>query len=255
MKSISKYPNHRAVRREAAEVLSAEGNRLKLIEALCLCLLLVPLHFVIGELFTVLSVEFVMIPSPVLMWIRYAVFFFLTLLVTMPLILGLFGMAERMERGGDCALLDLFAPFASWKSYANHVWLAWRILWLPVLMWALIWGGSELSDLLIVNATDRLMIKIFLWILVVVVGVILIMCRFGTIALEMRREGLKRLEKISGVRRYRGFDRFLSRYLLRILLGLLSIGILLLMDVIPEMLIAYFRYCRYMNDNDVTSEE
>ena len=48
---------------------------------------------------------------------------------------------------------------------------------------------------------------------------------------------------------------FWRGYLWRILLGLLSVGILLLLDTLPHMLIAYFRTCRLMDDSTIRLEE
>jgi len=259
LKPISKYPNHRAVRAEASEILAMNANRLKLIEALCLCLLLIPLYHAVETLFAAFVIGFVMIPSPVWMWIEKATVFFITLTVTLPLMLGVLGMAERMERGEESDLFDLFDPFSSWLRYAKSVWLSWKVMWLPTTVYFLIWGGSALFDALIVNEHDLLMSKLYLWIGVILLGMLLIMRRFGTLAVNIRREScphaLERLKGFSGGKKRRCFDKFLGRYLWRIFLGCLSVGIYLLMDVIPHMLIAYFRYCRYLNDNDVTSEE
>lgn len=259
MKPKFEYPNHQAVRREANEILSMNANRLKLIEALCLCMLLIPLYHALQTIFAALAYEFVVVPSPVWMWTEKATVFFVTLLITVPMLLGVFTMAERMERGEESALIDLFYSFSSWSRYVKSVWVAWRIMWLPALVYFLLWGGIELCEALIVNEKDLRMSTGFLWIFAIIIGLFGIFCRFGVIALEMRSktcpQTVAKFARFSCGRRYRSFDKFLGRYLWRILLGCLSVGILLLMDVIPQMLIAYFRYCRYLNDNDVTSEE
>ena len=254
-----KYPNHRAVRMEASEILAVNANRLKLIEALCLSLLVVPLYLSVQALFAAFAYEFVMIPSPVWMWIEKTTVFFVTLLITIPLGMGVFGMAEKMERGEETLLPDLFLPFSSWLRYVKSVWLAWKIMWLPALLYFLLWGGIELCNALIVNEKDLRMTKIYLCGGVIAIGAFLIMCLFGLTFLGIRGERAEgsaaRFSKASHSTRFRGCDRFLGLYLWRIFLGLLSVGIYLLMDVLPEMLVAYFRYCRYLNDNDDTSEE
>lgn len=249
----SKYPNHRAVRMEASEILATNANRLKLIEALCLCLLLVPLYLVVQTLFDALIYEFVMIPSPVWLWIEKATVFFITWLIALPLGLGVFGMAEKMERGEESLLSDLFAPFSSWLRYVKSVWLAWKIMWLPTALYYLFWCGSELCRALIVNEKDLKMARIYLWCGIILVSIPLLMRRFGVIYGGIKGERVSK--SMAQVKRYRSCDKFLGCYLWRIFLGCLSVGIYLLMDVLPEMLIAYFRYCRYLNDNDVTSEE
>jgi len=259
VKTVRKYPNHREIRQEASRILAVRSNRLKLIEALCLCLLLLPIYYCSYNLLAVAEFEFAAISSLVWSWIRSAFLFFFFLLLALPMILGLFGMAERMERGEESDLLDLFCAFSSWTRYAKAVLLSWKLMWLPTVAVWLIRGVLALSEALIVNERDALLTGIFVSIAVGAGALFLFMRRFGVIVkglrLECCPEAVEAFAKLSGGVRFRCLDKFLGRYLLRLLFGVLSVGILLLMDVIPEMLVAYFRYCRYMNDNDVTSEE
>ncbi|MBQ9805207.1 MAG: hypothetical protein IJW49_01685 [Clostridia bacterium] len=257
MKVPEKYPNSRALRTEASELLSMNGNRLKLIEALILCLLLVPLYCSVYNLIAFAATEFVMVPSLVWTWIRNGTSFFITLLLTLPLILGVFGMAARMQRGEDTVLIDLFAPFTSWSRYMSAVWLSWKILWIPSLAALLMWGSVGLFDaLLISDAQSATMLGWFTASVFGILGLFFMMRRFTAIAAAINGQpSVSPTKPLSGWKRYKHCDRFWRMYLVRILLGILSMGVLLLLDVIPEMLIAYFRYYNYMNDNDVTSEE
>ncbi len=260
MKTPEKYPDKQVVRTEASELLSINGNRLKLIEALVLCLLLVPFYIGVYRLIAIAASEFVMVPSLVWMWIWNGTGFFITLLLALPLILGVFEMAERMERGEDTTLIDLFSQFTSWSRYVSAVWLSWKLLWIPSLAAFLMWGSVELFDaLLISDAKSATLLGWFTATVFGIVGLFFMMCRFGAIVTAFRQaddsQGEIQAKQLSAWRRYKHCDRFWRNYFLRILLGILSVGVLLLLDVIPEMLIAYFRYYRYMNDNDVTSEE
>ena len=68
---------------------------------------------------------------------------------------------------------------------------------------------------------------------------------------------VKEARKAVRKRRPRGGVRFAIGFLPWILLGILTLGVMLLWEVLPSMAVAYFRYCRQLKENglNIDSEE
>ena len=250
MKNLKKYPNMRTVQAESAQILANHANRLLLIEAICLVFLVIPLYYAILSLCRMAMLCFASVPLVMWYWSAFATYFLLTLLLTLPLIRGLFEMAAKMENGEEVLLIDLFAPFRSIQAYLGAVYTAWRQIVIPTIMVLAISLSHYLAGELFVSRTMVSLVGYAAMALILIACVFALELRFTLTAREVAGEHMPHLYQYSAWARTRHSDRFLLAYLFRIFLGILSMGILLLWDVIPEMLIAYFRFCRHMNDND-----
>lgn len=249
--------------REAGQILGLGGNRLLLIEAILLALLTVLLYvFLCNTYFALLGywiggdVLWLSIALEVLLGFLISL---LTLFFTLPLLIGLFGLAGNIERGRACVLADLFAPFSSAQAYRRALVLAWGAFWrfglivLAVMLTCHLgmyfFPGSLLAGLLCGVAVA---IEIF-------VGLMLCVKRFASMAVALYEEtplSHARAAALELTRMCRtGGAIFILNLLPRILLGLLTLGVLLLWETLPRMLVAYFRYCRHMNEMIIRSEE
>ena len=197
----------------------------------------------------VLSATLSAVPMIVWEWLWGAILFFLTLFVTLPLVFGVLGMARDVEQGKAVVLPDVFASFTSRKRYGRALWHSWCFLWLPAVIGFVMWASFELVDTLIVNSGLAMLLRIAIGFLEGVLGLALLLLRFCKTAVLLDGAS-EESKKSKPTRRLLYGVHFCASYFLRIMLGILSIGILLLMDVIPEMLISYFQYYKMINDND-----
>ena len=254
MRKIGYGPSCASIRARSSEILAQSGNRFMLIEAICLCFLVMPVYYGFYTMCFVLSATLSAVPMIVWEWLWGAILFFLTLFVTLPLVQGVLGMASDMEQEKAVVLPDVFASFTSRKRYGKALWISWCFLWLPAVIGFVMWASFGLVDALIVNSTLATLLRVAVGFLEGAFGLALLLLRFSkNAALLEDKAGFDESEapkKSKPTRRLLFGVRFWASYFLRILMGILSIGILLLMDVIPEMLLSYFQYCKTINDND-----
>lgn len=251
--------------REAGAILASRGNRLILIESVILLLVSVSLYIMLYNVFFTAFAPWVWGEDAVLsvfLQVLYGVAVAaLTLFVTLPSVVGGFMLAGEMERGREVMLADLFAPFSSAKRYGRALRLSWGAFWrfgLIVLAVALtLLVGKSLfpeEDPALVGLVCGL-----LAVIEVIVGLMLCTRRFAVMAVALYGEiplshARNAAENMARMCR-RGGAVFFFSVVPWALLGLLTVGILLLWDTLPRMLIAYFRYCRQMNDMIIRSEE
>jgi len=245
-------------RREAGEILAQKGNRLLLIEAILILMLNVPLYLFWNGALT-LCTELANASADTEMWssVMVEVYALLTALtaffLTLPSVIGLFGFAKKIACGENPVLAELFEPFSSAKCYARTLKIAWSTFWrLGLTVIALLltsWIFSGVSPLFS--------------------GLLLFFESVGAIFLWIRRfyhpaEALARSESEEGGRMpewdpskhtYGAALGFFRYFLPWILLGLVTFGVLLLWDVLPQMLVAYFRYLGQENEMIIQSEE
>ena len=243
------------VRAQAGAILAEEGNRLLLIEALILCLPLVMLHLFLDAVFYVLSAILPQIPSPIFEWVGFGVSVLLLLCVTRPALLGVFGIAARLERGKRVVLTDLFLPFSSRAGYARALAASVRLTPVFVLVDLLLQGSAYLSASLLPAGLPATAANVTLSALALLLGLVLLLRRFDLPARAYAEESGTSAGGVRRMCRTRDAFAFLWGYLPRILLGILTLGVLLLIDVIPQMLLAYFRFCRYQSEMTIQSEE
>ena len=252
-------PDFRDARERAGEILSRKSNRLKLIEGLVLCvmpvLLTIVLSALLGEIRRVGSWGG---PANWIAALCFNVFSALFhLFLTIPLTVGLIGMAERIAEGESVSLVEIFEPFSSERAYRRAFGVAFRLFWTVGLLALAVsmtvsllpafgkgWGIVFLTAVLAVG-------EIILWL-------VFVMRRFATVSFVFLRrtsfhDAKKATARMAGYYRNGGIVWILN-FLPWILLGFLTVGILLLADVLPRMCISYHLYCKELIENANSSE-
>lgn len=249
-------PDFSEVRREAGEILSRDGNRLCLIEAVIV--LLMPLlldcgmySILFGGWFPLLVGE-----GSFAVWLGYLGYWAAVLLIglflSLPLAVGLLRMACRMERGETVSLADLFQPFSSAKEYGVALSLSFRLF----LRLLLLIASVDLTMTVFGVLSQGHLLPMLICALLVVSEILLWIAwtasRFPTAALVFScgmpvREARARCRRQAKPFR-RGSLRWMLCFLPWILLSALTVFVLFLADVLPRMMISYFRYCRKLNE-------
>lgn len=232
-------------RREADAILATNGNRLLLIEAILILSVFIVL-FVSFKSASSLLLSAVDPKNKILAFVlTYLISLFslsLGLLFVTPIALGLFRLAEQIQAGKNPVLLDLFYFLSSRKRYVQCLLISWR-------------GGMKiLTMIVIVYDLNLLFPKLApdtaVWHFLHYAAVILTVCLFSCITLfpysglyrQLRYKIIDDTDEwlISDL-----FDgvRFVRFFLPWLLLGLLSFGLLLVLDVFPRMLLTYFCDC------------
>ena len=231
--------------RDARELLGRNGNRLLLIEALAVLLLFFAMYSLLCTVFSALLHFVLGGPWSVgLAWtVFYAVLFALTLLLTLPTVLGIFQMAKQMYDGEETVLADLFYFFSSGERYRRAIRLARRFC---ILLFLLLISSEALYLLFSLFLPPTIPYALLCGILIaaLVLGwLMLVFTRFPLLFFAL--SGEKTAEERSVGRSDCLFCgmRFLLRFLPGILLGLVSFGVLLLIDTLPKMLVAYMCEC------------
>lgn len=257
-------PSFRHAYTEAGDVLSKNGRRLVLIEAWMISLILLPLYVLTYmTLDLILCVPFLESPSWLLLYqgdLYGMLAGAITLFLTVPLLLGIFLMASRAERGEDIALFELFAPFSTRAAYRRCLGLSFGFCWRVGL---LVWTVSltyRITEALFSGSVPAGVICALLILCEITVGLSLLLRSFFVLfaatqkpmcaCSDPRAEGFR-----MGRTCYAGGTVFTICMVPRLLLGLLTVGILLLADTLPRMCVAYFRYCRYINERMIPLEE
>lgn len=253
-------PDFRAVRVAAGEVLSQKSNRLKLIEGLVFCAAPVLLTVVLAELFeNIAALTIAQGTTRMVAAIGFnCILALLHLFLTLPLLFGLLEMAERMTEGEYVSLVDLFEPFSVGKRYRRALGVAFRWFWTVGILILV-----EVLTAVFFRATMNGRIwLVFLEAVLAVAEVIFwfffVMRRFVTLSFVIsRRMPLSDARRATGkMARYsrKGGLIWLLCWIPWILLGFLTVGILLLADVLPRMCVSYFLYCDESTKNANSSE-
>ena len=248
--------NFPQLRREAGEVLAQDANRLKLIEAAMICLTPMTLYLMLAAVWQLLTLPLAAHGPAAVVLCRaglWALLVLLTQFFTFPLLSGLLTMAAGMEAGECVALADLFAPFCSRCAYGRALRASFAVLWrlcaLLLAVQAVLWllrlpGRPVLFWLLCVPAVLAVALPLF-WLLC---GGFLTpffrLCRPP----QAMRERMRPYARSVGLRYWLGYLPWLA-------LSLLSFCILLLADVLPRMLVSYFRLCRKLNEMTTNPED
>lgn len=262
MQSLQKRkPDARGAYLAAGETLAVEGRRLLLIEAIIVCLIMVSVYVMLYQAFALFTAFFAATKqaSDILMAVYYAAVGVLTLFVTLPLFLGLLRMAGKIESDETPVLADLFYYFSSKQHYRRALNLSfggfWRMLCVVLAAMATcgatvyFFPGELLAGFLCGVAV---LIEILVWLVLVLRGFAVYAVAFYD---EVPISEARRIAHALAGRDRIGGLRFFFAYLPRILLGLLTFGVYLLWDVLPRMGVAYFSYCKQMNDMIIRSEE
>ncbi len=229
------------VRREAGEILSEGGNRLLLIEGIGICLLLVPMILFFGYAISALTELLVLSPAAAAAVVALYVLLFIALCIFVagPLLFGLFYIAYRMVKREEVLLGDLFYAFESTQNY-KYALRASAALVLRLCIAIIAVAVTYLAFLLVFPYDLGMMILCGVLITGEIIGGILACCSVYPLTCCIL-EG-RHMEGTAGRRMERGL-RFFGCFVPWILLGLLTVGVLLLWDTLPRMLVAYCCDC------------
>ncbi|MBQ9761159.1 MAG: hypothetical protein IJW16_07405 [Clostridia bacterium] len=251
-----------SARREAGAYLAVGGNRMRLITAELICLLTVMLYVLLYNAYDAARVA--LLPtdhSAYAVDIALATGFDLTVLavtlfVTVPLLCGLLRIAERITVEREVTLTELFHSFSSKHAYARAVRLSCRCLWkLAVAAVAVRW----IYGLARMQTGDAY----------AAFGAVLAVVCISFLALLWSADGFYtayfayRNEDVSVRAAYRCSQQlsrncraaawhFVLEYLLWLVLSVLTAGILLLADVLPRILVSYFRFSEQIERAEAT---
>lgn len=241
------------LRRDVTAILARDGNRLRFVSAILIVataslpyLLLLQLVGVLLSLDGVTDSGAALIGSG-----AAALLFFLTVFLTLPLASGLFYLAERMEEGEETVLADVFYAFSGRAAYrrALRAGLCWALplavlIAVPQGMIAGLAGGAGNRILRLVLVALAAVAADFLLFVLLLGG-------FGRIFKTFRRD---RGQSCTGRSARRVGLWYWGNFLPYLILSVLSLLIYLLADVLPRMLISYFRLWRMLTDGVTTDD-
>ena len=237
--------------RESGEVLSRGSNRLTMILAIMVAVTPLPLYQAMNAVRSILVSR---LPEwGMLFYGGFALLMmFFTLFFTFPLLFGLLRMASEMEQGREASLQDVLGSFSDGHSYLDAVRIS-----APLFGRLLILCVAEVVATRLVLSLVASRGVVLLLGALTVIGVFVLWFRFA--ARDFLRAYLT-LKSPSCPERMQPYARSLAvhygwGFLPWIVLSLLTFGILLLADVLPRMLIAYFRLCNKLNEITTRSEE
>ncbi len=240
--------------RRAGGQLSRDGRRLLLIEAFLICLVTVSAYMLLYSAYELL----LLLSGVTGGWLGFAAASVyallncaLTLFVTLPLLIGFLELARQCAADRTPVLIDLFLPFASKERYRRALQLSWgafvRMLCVVSVVAATcgtavhFFAGSILAGLI---CGVVVLLEIAGW-------TFWVLRRFFVLGLSCPRKSVAQAraeaERLRAFVPYAG-ERFFLASLPRILLGLLTLGVYLLWDVIPRMSVAYHSYCNQLNE-------
>lgn len=233
------------ISKEAKAILGRSGNRLLLIEALAVLLLFFAmyelLHTSFSELLYFLNLD--AWGTALAQFVFYALLFSLTQFFTLPTVLGIFYMARQMYDGEETTLADLFFFFSSRRRYGKALRLSVRfciLLFLLVILSESMYLGFSF---LLPPTLPYALLCGFLIAVLTIGWVLLVFVRFPRLFLALSDESVSAdpAEERYGERGEGLFCgmRFLLRFLPALLLGILTFGVLLLIDTFPKMLVTY----------------
>lgn len=228
--------------RRTTEILSANGNRLRLILASLItatfampCLLLAEICGTVTASGSDRTAGVVM-----LLWIGI---FLWSVFVLLPILSGLFHLAERMEAGEKTVLADLFYAFTGYPAYQNAL-VGGICAILPIAV--PIAGACALMSALSGFTEHRLFRMVGIAVAAVAVAMILlalILGGFGWLYRIFRRTG----NDAKNVRRTRRIGLwYLEKFLPHLILSVLSVLIYFVADILPRMLVFYFGLWRML---------
>ena len=209
-------------RREADAILATGANRLLLIEAILIVCVFVSLFISLQS-------------ATVLLLSTFPEDGVLTSLLAAPVVLGLFRLAQQMQTGEEPILMDLFYFLSSRERYLQGLYFT-RFASLKVALMILavdtvnILWSTQIPDTPAFRVLGGVLIA-----LVIVVCIIWMLFPYSKLNSLLRND--------DEPARVHGGIRLVWFFLPWLLLGFVSIGILLVIDVLPRMLLTYFCDC------------
>ena len=237
---------------EADAILATGANRLVLIEAiLVLCLfaalftslasaLSIGVSALLGETDTSATLLGDLIS---LLFVALVVFF------AAPVVLGVFRLGARMQAGEEPMLGDMFYFLSSRQRYL----LALRTSWLGSLKLLVAIAAIDAIGMIWTELVpDTLLfdiLSVFVIAIVIFLYLIWLLFPYSKLYFWLQKDEAPK-ERDVYLRSPRGGLRFLWFFLPWLLLGCISIGLLLVLDVFPRMMLTYFCDCERKNLTD-----
>ncbi len=216
-------------RHEADAILATGANRLLLIEAILIVCVFVALFISLQSATALLLTRFIEneILSSLLPAIVSFVYLALGIFFAAPVVLGLFRLAEQMQAGKAPVLMDLFYYLSNSERYRQGL----RATWL---------GSLKVVLMVLIIDTVNILCP-FAWLSEILAPLVILL--FIAWMLFPYSKLYSRLRKTDKPIRLGGGIRLVWFFLPWLLLGLVSIGLLLVLDVFPRMLLTYFCDC------------
>ena len=216
-------------RQKADAILAIGSNRLLLIEAiLILCVfvsLFISLQSATALLLSILPQDGVL--TSLLSFLPTLACIALIIWFAAPVTLGLFRLAEQMQAGEAPVLLDLFYFLSSRERYQRGLYFT-RFASLKVSLMILL-----VDTVSILCPTP--------WLCGLLIALVILLCIVWMLFPYKRFYFY--LKDKAEPQDVRGGLRFVGFFIPWILMGIVSIGLLLVLDVIPRMLLTYFCDC------------
>ena len=239
----------------AREALERKGNRLKLAVSVIICVAITFVMWNTSDAVELLVGCFVSDPT-VCYLVANGLLYFLLVFVASPVYLGVFFAAARMLRGESVEIIDVFDSFSSSRSYGRALGLALNMFLriLPiVLILRLPYAARALSGWLEIpkSFADYGSVISIVAALIIVLPVA---SSFGFVGFaEMHREqslrqAVKRARKARKGKSSLVFSLAYST-LLKLLLSLLSVGVITGLHTIPLALLRYASLAQELDNN------
>ena len=224
-------------RREADAILATGANRLLLIEAILIVCVFVSLFISLQSATVLLLSTFPEdgVLTSLLSYLPTVICVALIILLAAPVVLGLFRLAQQMQTGEEPILMDLFYFLSSRERYLQGLYFT-RFASLKVALMILavdtvnILWSTQIPDTPAFRVLGGVLIA-----LVIVVCIIWMLFPYSKLNSLLRND--------DEPARVHGGIRLVWFFLPWLLWGFVSIGILLVIDVLPRMLLTYFCDC------------
>lgn len=237
--------------RESGAVLSEGSNRLTMILAIMVAVSPLPVYQALLSVGSILITRHPEQADLVYEGVALSMFC-LTIFFALPLLFGLFRMASDMEQGREILLQDVLWAFSGGRAYRTAIRVSVSALWRILLLCTMEVAASRL----VFSLRGGRGLLLTLW-TVLIIGVFVL---WYLLAARGFFQAFIALREPHAPERMQPYARSLAFHygwgsLPRIVLSLFTFGILFLADVLPRMLIAYFRICRNLNEITTRSEE
>lgn len=240
-KNSSRAAIWKRIWRETTDLLAERGNRVRMMLAILIVAASALPELVFLQILAELPAENVTGGNAVLALVCPLLILAYLIAVLLPMLSGLFYLAERMEAEEETALSDVFRAFSGGKAYRQALTCGVEI-GLPILL--LIAVPVIVTDALSGFAGERA----GRWLLVALVSVAADLAVFYLLQggfcrpYAAMRTGARTAHRMS--RRRSAGVWYWCRFLPHLLLSVLTLLIYFIADILPRMLIFYFRFCR-----------
>lgn len=227
----------RSLWQRTTDILSENGNRVRLILASLIVLAFAMPCLLLSEVCRIVLASGQSRIRVVVVLLEIEIFFW-SVFVWLPILSGLFHLAERMETEEKTVLADVFYAFTGGRSAYQNALAGGICAILPIAV--PIAGASALMTALSGFAEHRLFRTVGIAIAAVAVAMILlalILGGFGWLYRIFRKTGTN----AKSVRRTRQVGLwYLEKFLPHLILSVLSVLIYFVADILPRMLVFYF---------------